>query len=216
MIPNRLIASGCSFTAGYGLEDPATQAWPAVLGKLLGCDVVNLAEPGAGNTYILNKVLDFKSANPGENDIVIIGWSHWGRYDFCDPWGKITHLAHNSRMHHDFRDQLFRLFYNESYLYKKYLDTIILAQAWSRQETASYLMFDALSGMHSGEYMSDPVNRALAKQIDRKRFVGFGIKNMDNLTDADQRLSDGHPNAVAHEQMAKVLYQELINRNNKD
>lgn len=213
MILNRLIASGCSFTAGYGLEDPATQAWPAVLGKLLGCKVVNLAEPGAGNTYILNKVVDFKAANTVTDDLVILGWSHWGRYDFCQPWGNIVHLAHNSRMHKDFRKQLFDLFYNETYLYKKYLNTILLAQAWLSK--TPYLMFDALSGMHAGEYMADATNRALAKQIDRSRFVGFGVKNMDNLTDTDQRLSDGHPNAVAHEQMAHVLYWELINRNNK-
>ena len=215
MIPKRLIASGCSFTAGYGLEDPATQAWPAVLGKLLGCETVNLAEPGAGNTYILNKVVDFKAANPGSDDLVIMGWSHWGRYDFCEPWGKIVHLAHNSRMHKDFRDHLFQSFYNEPYLYKKYLNTVLLAQSWLSQETARYFMFEALSSMHAGEYMAEPTNRALAKKIDRKNFLGFAVKNMDNLTDVDQRLPDGHPNAVAHEQMAHVLYWELINRNNK-
>lgn len=215
MIPKRLIASGCSFTAGYGLADPDTESWPAVLGKLLGCEVINLAEPGAGNTYIINKIMDFKLSNPGEDDLVIIGWSHWGRYDFCEPWGKIVHLAHNSRMHQDFRDHLFRLFYNETYLYKKYLNTVLLAQSWLKEEANGYLMFEALSGMHTGEYMADPVNRALAKKVDRKNFLGFAIKNMDNLTDSDQRLPDGHPNAVAHAQMARVLHDHLISNLNR-
>lgn len=216
MIPKRLIASGCSFTAGHGLEDPGTQAWPAVLGNLFGCDVINLGESGAGNSYIINKILDFGSINAiGPEDLVIIGWSHWARYDFCDTWGKISHLTYNSRLHKEFKEQLFNLFYNEIYLYKKYLNTILLAQSWLAQNDIRYLMFDALGNIHSGEYMADAQNRALSKQIDRKKFLGFGIKNMDSLTDSDQRLPDGHPNAQAHAQMARVLHNHLISNLNK-
>lgn len=159
--------------------------------------------------------MDFKAANPCEGDFVIIGWSHWGRYDFCEPWGNIVHLAHNSRMHKDFRDHLFQSYYNETYLYKKYLNTVLLAQSWLKQEASGYFMFEALSGMHTGEYMADPVNRALAKKIDRSNFLGFAIKNMDNLTDSDQRLADGHPNATAHAQMAQVLHDHLISNLNR-
>lgn len=36
--PVRIACVGDSITAGYGLKDPAQEAWPAVLGRLLGPD----------------------------------------------------------------------------------------------------------------------------------------------------------------------------------
>lgn len=73
---NRLVAFGCSYTAGDGLLDPAREAWPAVLGKLLDLETVNLAVPGSGNLEILWKILqtDFQ-----QNDRCFIMWSHFGR-----------------------------------------------------------------------------------------------------------------------------------------
>lgn len=73
---NRLLAFGCSYTAGDGLVNPAQEAWPAVLGELLGLQTVNLAVPGSGNLEILWKILqtDFQ---PGDQCFVM--WSHFNR-----------------------------------------------------------------------------------------------------------------------------------------
>jgi lysophospholipase L1-like esterase len=102
------------------------------------------------------------------------------------------------------------------YLYKKYLNTILFMQAWLRDSNIDYVMFDALGDTHSGDYLADPVNRALSKKIDRKKFLGFGLKNFNNWIDPLDKFTDGHPNAKAHRQMAEILHEALLNMNHKE
>lgn len=81
----RLFAFGCSFTVGQGLPDiypaikPSGYAWPNVLGSMLGYEVVNKGIAGAGNAEIAASILrtDFK-----EDDLCVILWSHFTRYDY--------------------------------------------------------------------------------------------------------------------------------------
>ena len=82
----RLLAFGCSFTIGVGLPDvypsdttPSNFAWPAVLGEMLGYEVINNGICAAGNTEIAANVLrtEFK-----EDDICVILWSHFIRFDY--------------------------------------------------------------------------------------------------------------------------------------
>jgi len=87
---SRLIAFGCSFSYGHHLDDPATQAWPAVLGNLLNVPVVNNSEPGAGNLEILTNILKFKF-KPG--DLVVIGWSIIYRDMIYNRWSKNTRIG---------------------------------------------------------------------------------------------------------------------------
>lgn len=78
----RLVVLGCSFTFGHGLPDctrgeglrvkPSQLGWPAILGKMLDMEVVNLGFPGASNLEILYYLLNFDFK---ENDIVVIMWS---------------------------------------------------------------------------------------------------------------------------------------------
>lgn len=88
----RLITFGCSFTAGAGLLDPGTQAWPAVLGKLSERTVVNNGINGSSNLEILSRILSFKFQ---KDDLVVIGWTYCNRdvifnkggtYERITPW----------------------------------------------------------------------------------------------------------------------------------
>lgn len=89
---SRLITFGCSNTYGQGLPDchlvdktgsfragphPSKHAWPAVLGKLLNRETINLSCPGASNRAICYNVLNF-SFEP--TDIVVCHWSLINRY----------------------------------------------------------------------------------------------------------------------------------------
>ena len=90
---SRLVAFGCSFTYGHGLEDchkppnrhgpfPSKTAWPSTLGKLLNVDtVINKGSPGASNKLIWKTVLDFDFQ---QDDIVFINWSFLNRYCIFD------------------------------------------------------------------------------------------------------------------------------------
>jgi|688.fasta_scaffold728562_2 hypothetical protein len=89
---SRLLAFGCSYTWGAGLPDtfnalkkyksgnkPSEFAWPTLLANKLGLDYLNLSQPGSGNKEILYKVINQTFL---ENDLVILYWSHFVRFDF--------------------------------------------------------------------------------------------------------------------------------------
>lgn len=82
----RLVTFGCSFTQGIALEPHMTPdvidqwsdyAWPALLGKLIGCEVVNRGLGGSCNKQILYSFLNFPLQ---KDDVVIIMWSIGSRY----------------------------------------------------------------------------------------------------------------------------------------
>ena len=104
----RLVSFGCSFTYGHGLPDchvepdlpgnaPSKHAWPNLLAKKLGYDCLNLSANGSGNYQILLDILrtDFK-----QDDIVVIGYSYFDRYEYYHMTDRISNghqLTHKSK-----------------------------------------------------------------------------------------------------------------------
>ena len=75
---SRLVTFGCSHTYGMGLEDPSKEAWPHVLGKLIGKEkVVNKGNTGASIKEITHTAFNFKFL---PTDTVVILWTHLNRY----------------------------------------------------------------------------------------------------------------------------------------
>jgi hypothetical protein len=62
----KILVAGCSHVYGSGLPDckipgagPSEYAWPALLSKEFGCDVINLSKPGNSLGDIANKLMYF-------------------------------------------------------------------------------------------------------------------------------------------------------------
>ncbi len=64
---SHLVVNGCSFTYCQGLEDPATQGWPALLSKKLGVPVVNIGIMGSGNDSIYRRTAEYFYLNKVNN-----------------------------------------------------------------------------------------------------------------------------------------------------
>jgi hypothetical protein len=69
----KVLVNGCSFSRG-------SDSWPYHLQKLFNFDLVNLAQSGAGNTYIHESTIEELSKR--SYDYVIIMWSGLSRVDF--------------------------------------------------------------------------------------------------------------------------------------
>jgi hypothetical protein len=78
---SHLVVNGCSLTYGEGLEDPSTQAWPALLAKKLNVPVVNIAMGGTGNHRIYRKTVDYFFKDTDSNPFYIIGMSSCTRIE---------------------------------------------------------------------------------------------------------------------------------------
>jgi hypothetical protein len=68
----RILTSGCSFSRG-------PIAWPNHVAKLANADLVNLAQAGAGNTYISRSIID--ELQHRTYDLVLVMWSGLERID---------------------------------------------------------------------------------------------------------------------------------------
>jgi hypothetical protein len=68
----QVLVNGCSFSRG-------PNSWPYFLQKQIGFDLVNLAQAGAGNTYIHHSTVSELSLR--KYDLVLIMWSGLNRID---------------------------------------------------------------------------------------------------------------------------------------
>lgn len=75
-----LYVNGDSNSAGFEVVDP-DYAWPTVLAKAMGFDLINQAAPGASNDRIMRTTQEYLAQNPCP-DFLILGWSTWEREEW--------------------------------------------------------------------------------------------------------------------------------------
>jgi Family of unknown function (DUF6071) len=86
-----LVTNGCSCTRGEELRDPASHAWPTVLGGELGIDVVNLARDGSSNRRIVRStvaqladVCADRLLRP-HDVMLLLAWTQSSRHEYHAP-----------------------------------------------------------------------------------------------------------------------------------
>lgn len=81
---SHIVANGCSFTHGAGLDSPYTQSWPCVLAKKMGIDCVNLARSGSGNDRIMRRTYEYfyEDIKNDNNPLYVIAFSGITRKDY--------------------------------------------------------------------------------------------------------------------------------------
>ena len=214
----RIVASGCSFAYGQGLGDPKTESWPAQLASLMGVECVNLGKPGMGNEHVFSSIVDYFAFNAQHttDSFVIPSFSKFSRVEFPLParfnymntaWTTIL----NSRFEPEFTSMFFEKFYVDEYYYAQYMRTIISLQAIMKSWDVEYLMFEGLADLPHKKMIDRDEAKKLVERIDRTRWLRFMTGSFDTMTDPRQRLPCGHPNAVAHNEMANRLYEHIIN-----
>jgi len=106
---NNLVAFGCSYTWGQGLEDcpwgsanPSKLAWPTKLAEKLNLKAVNYGTPAASNKEILLRLL---TSNITKSDTVVFLWTYSHRYGIFSD---------------DFYENSYRFSKIDSYAIKRY------------------------------------------------------------------------------------------------
>ncbi len=86
---------GCSLTLGTELSDqshgkfgqrPSNLTWPALVAQQLGLEYRCMAQGGAGNLSVADRVLEYRHDHP--DDFLIINWTFMDRFDYSDPGGR--------------------------------------------------------------------------------------------------------------------------------
>ena len=86
----KLKSFGCSFIYGTDLSDenkleipprPSQLSWPALIAKELNVEYQCYARPGAGNLFILERLLNSIESN-SEDAFYVVGWTYIDRFDY--------------------------------------------------------------------------------------------------------------------------------------
>ena len=101
-----LYTNGCSFVWGDELKDRENEAFPFLLQKRLGCELIQEASCGSNNQRILRSTIglpDYRASQESDrdynlhekltrDDFVIIGWSSIYRYEYYSDeiWNEVT------------------------------------------------------------------------------------------------------------------------------
>jgi len=123
-----ILVNGCSFTSGE--ESPV--AWP----NLISNKIVNIAQPGASNDYILRTTVDYIENN--DVNQVIVAWTSPHRIEISSK-----HLTPNSqRKYGNLVDDVFKDWDNQ-WAFNKFLIQVKLLSTYLRSKQISYVFVSA-------------------------------------------------------------------------
>ena len=156
----KLYFNGCSHTWGNDLADPSTTAWPAVLSKTLGVEFINDSASGGTNDRIMYRTIK----NINQFDKFYIAWAHTTRF---------TRYRTDNNHDVNFNPQLvhslygkdpdfinygkiyYRIWHNELYAIKLWLQNIVMLQRFFETEGKPYVMVNTANN-HLNRWLSGP------------------------------------------------------------
>jgi len=189
-----LICSGDSFTSGYGLKN-AINSWPYLLAEKLNLGVINLAREGMGNEHIIQSIIE----KDLHNSFVVCGFTQPSRVEFKDnKTGKKFTTIPNRRGLTEFENIFWHDYYDELYYYEKFINQVKLFSAYLKLNKIPYIFFDVM-----------PINH-YCQNFDNN-YLWFNSENMCSIT-YPNKLSDGHPDEIAHEIMAEKLFKIILDK----
>lgn len=228
------IGIGCSF----GLDTGHSSVHKELATRLEAKHFHNLSKAGAGNDYIITKLLRYFAGNPDRltNTTVSIGWSGMYRHDYIVEskdldwsWWKwranddsklvkdlVTHTSKPWAIEFDHAVRLVR--------------NVLLTQTWLRANNVPYVMYHAIDNSYQ-KHLWGVRLKELEKQIDSKHFYQWqksqqdfcdknkhwitedeGVKP-DRLRANNTKVKDAHPNEEGNKQWAKKIWNHILENN---
>ena len=151
-----LYFNGCSLTYGDELKDPCESAWPALVSANLKSNFLNDACSGGTNERTVYKTVQ----NINNYDYFFVAWTFYNRFTEYNPVDNfeinftptlgMTPLLHSSDdlkknyyKYADYGKMYYKHWFNELYEFKKWLQQIIMLQAFFKTQNKKYLMLNA-------------------------------------------------------------------------
>ena len=216
----KIVTAGDSFTYGEELAD-LQEAWPHVLGQKINAEVVNLGQPACSNDKMsrltFEYLIEFNNAKP---DLVIIGWTSPGRMEFADEIGSYDvwpGYGGNlfTRDGCSWRQELANYvsqYHNSTYLYKKFLQQVIMMQSFLTSQNVKYVMLNTLQNEY---YKHLPINNPdrsnYFKEIDKTCFMEFNKSGMIEWAEGCKKGPNGHFLEKGHQIVADRIYEHIRN-----
>lgn len=193
----RLVAFGCSYTRGTGLDDvwnfkkdcsifpePSKYAWPQLVADELNVECINLGKGGYSNKAIWHTIINFDFK---PSDIVFIHWSFFDRFHFFESKERGYIIDHTHRTPRD------KAFFK--YLHSDY-----------------EMINDLFLRMNHVDNLHRNLNHILMSPVDNLHWNNTSYTKiyLDHIKEKYPRANDNsHPGMLAHKEFAMQLLQTL-------
>ena len=214
----KIVAAGDSFTYGEELND-IQNAYPYVLGSMLPGQntVINLARPAASNDKIVRSLCEYLLANSA--DLVVIGWTSPGRIEFADEKGEFdiwpgyngNLFAADGLNYRATLNKYFSTYHSRSFLYKKYLQNIILTQSLLKMHNIKYVMMDVVLREFYKMLYPYQEYQTYHSAIDQKFFIDYNKSSMVDWVGQSPLGPRGHFLEEGHTIVANRIYEHIRN-----
>ena len=212
---------GDSFTYGQELADREKNAWPFVLGGMIGADVVNLGQPGTSNRFIVTEVVKHVSNAPIRPDLVVLGWTSPGRVSFgdlhgvFDVWPGQDRFSNQENWRNGLLDWLNK-HHNDEWLYDNFiLDLALITNFLENKQIKYCMMIINGSDYYHSKYwynIDDKIKEVLPKINDNwLEFPKFGMMQWA-LESKSKFGPGGHFLEKGHQVVAGKVYEHIRNK----
>ena len=196
-----LMTNGCSFTQGIYDNFAEYDAWPYKLGKLLGWDVVNLAEGGCSNARIFRTTLEHLLDNTP--DYVAVMWTEPARHELPYHTGDTIRVMHSMALpEHD--ETVTDIPELRNFWYKHCHNELA-----SQQRTVYYIrcIKMILESKNIPYTMGWSFDTDIAESFSNWLCPGSSMQT--ELSDLPKADSYGHPGTEAHQLWANLMLESV-------
>tara|TARA_B100000123_G_C25676664_1_gene404428 strand:- start:188 stop:844 length:657 start_codon:yes stop_codon:yes gene_type:complete len=209
------VSLGCSFTYGDELENHF-DAWPFLVATHFGWSHNQLARNGSGNERIMRGII---RTIPRNYDYYLIGWTHYARVEHADDIGvfDVWPGQYFKSIEEPHRQELCKYFsrhHDIQYLYRKYLQNILYAQALLEKNNKKYVMVDAFANHQmriAGTHMPYRDSESdLSNLINIQHYLGWSDSTsmVEWAYDTPQGVR-GHPLEEGHRKIADKIIKHI-------
>ena len=144
----KIYTIGCSFTYGDELSNPTKTSWPALLQEKYKCQLINDAVNGGSNQRTVYRLIKSLQEN---FDLSIVAWTTYSRFTFYKSNNNNevnfnpqlnSPIFNNNTLFKNWGETLYRVWYNELYAFKLWLQQIIQLQSLLKHK--NYLMINTM------------------------------------------------------------------------
>lgn len=204
-----VIAFGCSWTQGYGLQDESN-AYPALVAKHYDIPCINLAEPGASLMSISWTLNNFLNENDLKDSLVLVGLTFDSRHSWFDANYKVyTHPDGPTYTEYKFVDSTMRKAKEDNW--EKLRKLHYTLSDCKEQNRLQYEMvvrqFDALESKYGCKVFQLNIDHIAHDPIQNVTTPFEGAIHLLNNTNCFQL--DKHPNEKGHTLLAHEIIKLL-------
>jgi hypothetical protein len=244
----KLYFNGCSFTHGDELQNPSESAWPVLVSRHYKKEFLNDGISGGTNQRTVYKTI----LNIDQFDFFVIAWTDYSRFTLYNPVDNFEinfnpmlnldaslhtsdDLKKNYKKYKEYGTLYYKHWFNDLYEFKKWLQQILMLQAFFNIKNKKYMMLNTFPNYLSNwlqpkenfiksikslctffDYLNDDQLlqehyqiQSMVSMIDAQKFIQWGDWTIKDLSKQCAIGPGGHILEDGHKKLSTIVIDHI-------